>query len=101
VAGSGLVKRHLSAAKISQLWYGDGTRDPTGGHAVAGFGPYMWPSRGGGARCTRGVSSINDAVLACGALVMAVAVRGGQMPELILHTYSEYTAGAFRQDVVS
>src|SRR5690242_4205263 len=40
----------------------------------------------------------HDAQLAYGALVMAVAVRGGQAPGVIFHTDqgSEYTAGAFR-----
>jgi putative transposase len=41
----------------------------------------------------------HDADLAYGALVMAVAVRGGQVPGVIFHTDqgSEYTAAAFRQ----
>ena len=41
----------------------------------------------------------HDAQLAYGALAMAVAVRGGQVPGVILHTDqgSEYTAGRFRQ----
>ena len=41
----------------------------------------------------------HDAQLAYGALAMAVAVRGGQVPGVILHTDqgSEYTARAFRQ----
>ena len=40
----------------------------------------------------------HDAALAYGALAMAVAVRGGQVPGVIMHTDrgSEYTAGAFR-----
>jgi transposase InsO family protein len=40
-----------------------------------------------------------DAELACGALVMAVAVRGGAVPGVIMHTGqgSEYTAKRFRQ----
>ncbi len=40
----------------------------------------------------------HDAELAYGALAMAVAVRGGQVPGVIMHTDqgSEYTAGAFR-----
>ena len=41
----------------------------------------------------------HDAQLAYGALAMAVAVRGGQVPGVILHTDqgSEYTARPFRQ----
>jgi len=40
----------------------------------------------------------HDAALAYGALVMAVAVRGGQVPGVIFHTDrgSEYTAGLFQ-----
>ena len=40
----------------------------------------------------------HDAALAYGALAMAVAVRGGQVPGVIFHTDqgSEDTAGAFR-----
>ena len=40
----------------------------------------------------------HDAELAYGALAMAVAVRGGAVPGVILHTDrgSEYTAGRFR-----
>jgi putative transposase len=41
----------------------------------------------------------HDAELAYGALVMAVAVRGGTVPGVIMHTGqgSEYTAARFRQ----
>jgi putative transposase len=44
------------------------------------------------------LSEHHDAQLAYGALAMAVAVRGGQVPGVILHTDqgSEYTARAFR-----
>jgi putative transposase len=39
----------------------------------------------------------HDAALAYGALAMAVAVRGGAVPGVVLHTdSSEYTAGSFR-----
>src|SRR5947208_6518144 len=40
----------------------------------------------------------HDAELAYGALAMAVAVRGGQVPGVVFHTDqgSEYTAGLFR-----
>jgi hypothetical protein len=45
------------------------------------------------------LSDHHDAQLAYGALAMAVAVRGGQVPGVILHTDqgSEYIARAFRQ----
>ena len=41
----------------------------------------------------------HDAALAYGALAMAVAVRGGQVPGVIMHTDqgSEYTAGLVRR----
>jgi putative transposase len=41
----------------------------------------------------------HDAELAYGALAVAVAVRGGAVPGVIMHTDqgSEYTAGLFRQ----
>jgi putative transposase len=44
------------------------------------------------------LSEHHDAQLAYGALAMAVTVRGGRVPGVILHTDggSEYTAGAFR-----
>ena len=45
------------------------------------------------------VGEHHDAQLAYGALAMAVAVRGGQVPGVIMHTDrgSEYTAGLVRQ----
>ena len=44
------------------------------------------------------LSEHHDAELAYGALAMAVAVRGGQVPGVIMHTGqgSEYTARVFR-----
>ena len=44
------------------------------------------------------LSEHHDAQLAYGALAMAVAVRGGSVPGVIMHTDcgSEYTAGLFR-----
>ena len=46
-----------------------------------------------------GLGEHHDAALAYGALAMAVAVRGGQVPGVILHTDqgSEYTAGLVRR----
>ena len=44
------------------------------------------------------LSERHNATMAYGALAMAVAVRGGQVPGVVFHTDqgSEYTAGAFR-----
>jgi transposase InsO family protein len=91
-----LVKRDFPAAQVNRKWYGDGTEIPTdegklhlasvldmGSRRVLGFA----------------LREHHDAQLAHGALAMAVAVRGGQVPGVILHTDqgSEYTARAFRQ----
>ena len=91
-----LVKRDFPAAQVNRKWYGDGTEIPTdegklhlasvldmGSRRVLGFA----------------LREHHDAQLAYGALAMAVAVRGGQVPGVILHTDqgSEYTARAFRQ----
>jgi putative transposase len=45
-----------------------------------------------------GLSGHHDAGNAYGALAMAVAIRGGQVPGVVMHTGqgSEYTVGAFR-----
>ncbi len=90
-----LVKRAFDAQRINQKWYGDGTEIGTaegklylasvldmGSRRIAGFG----------------LSEHHDAELAYGALAMAVAVRGGQVAGVILHTDqgSEHTAGLFR-----
>ncbi|MGH3901578.1 MAG: IS3 family transposase [Pseudonocardiaceae bacterium] len=86
-----LVQRDFAAEGINQKWYGDGTEIPTGegklhlasvldmgSRRIVGFG----------------LSEHHDAELAYG----AVAVRGGQVPDVIMHTDggSEYTAGLFR-----
>jgi putative transposase len=90
-----LVKRDFGAAKVNQKWYGDGTEIRTAegklhlasvldmaSRRIAGFA----------------LSEHRDARLAYGALAMAVAVRGGQVAGVIMHTDqgSEYTAGLFR-----
>ena len=90
-----LVKRDFPAAGINRKWYGDGTEVATaegklhlasvldmGSRRVLGFA----------------LGEHHDAQLAYGALAMAVAVRGGQVPGVIFHTDqgSEYTAGAFQ-----
>jgi putative transposase len=91
-----LVRRQFSARRPNRKWFGDGTEVPTGegklhlasvldifSRRVVGFA----------------LSEHHDADLAYGALAMAVAVRGGQVAGVILHTDqgSEYTAGTFRQ----
>jgi putative transposase len=90
-----LVNRAFAAEGINQKWYGDGTEIPTaqgklhlasvldmGSRRIVGFT----------------LSEHHDAELAYGALAMAVAVRGGQVAGVIMHTDqgSEYTAGLFR-----
>jgi len=90
-----LVRRDFPAREINVKWYGDGTEIPTGegrlhlasvldvaSRRVLGFA----------------LSEHHDAELAYGALAMAVAVRGGQVPGVIMHTGqgSEYTARLFR-----
>ena len=91
-----LVKRDFPAQGINRKWYGDGTEIPTdegklqlasvldmGSRRIVGFA----------------LGEHHDAELAYGALAMAVAVRGGQVPGVIMHTDqgSEYTAGRFRR----
>lgn len=91
-----LVRRQFRARRPNQKWFGDGTEVPTGqgklhlasvldifSRRVVGFA----------------LSEHHDADLAYRALSMAVAVRGGQVAGVILHTDqgSEYTAQTFRQ----
>ena len=90
-----LVRRDFPARKINQKWYGDHTEIPTdegklhlasvldvGSRRVLGFA----------------LSDHHDARNAHGALVMAVAVRGGAVPGVIMHTDQggEFTARLFR-----
>jgi putative transposase len=90
-----LVKRDFPAGKINQKWYGDGTDVPTDEGVL-----YLDSVLDMGSRRILGfaLGEHHDAALAYGALVMAVAVRGGQVPGVIFHTDrgSEYTAGVFR-----
>jgi putative transposase len=91
-----LVKRSFGTAGINRKWYGDGTQIATGegklqldsvldmgSRRIVGFA----------------LGEHHDAELAYGALAMAVAVRGGAVPGVIMHTDqgSEYIAKAFRQ----
>jgi len=91
-----LVRRDFPAQKINQKWYGDHTEIPAdegklhlasvldvGSRRVLGFA----------------LGEHHDARNAYGALAMAVAVRGGAVPGVIMHTDQggEYTARLFRQ----
>ena len=91
-----LVRRDFPAQKINQKWYGDHTEISTdegklhlasvldvGSRRVLGFA----------------LGEHHDARNAYGALAMAVAVRGGAVPGVIMHTDQggEYTARLFRQ----
>ena len=90
-----LVRRDFPARQLNRKWYGDGTEIPTGEGKLQ-----LASVLDMGSRRVLGfaLSGHHDAQLAYGALAMAVAVRGGQVPGVILHTDqgSEYTAGAFR-----
>jgi putative transposase len=90
-----LVKRDFPATKINQKWYGDGTEIATGRGTL-----YLDSVLDMASRRVLGfaLGEHHDAALAYGALAMAVAVRGGQVPGVIFHTDqgSEYTASAFR-----
>jgi putative transposase len=90
-----LVKRDFPAAGINQKWYGDGTDIDTDEGKL-----YLDSVLDVGSRRVLGfaLGEHHDADLAYGALAVAVAVRGGQVPGVIFHTDqgSEYTAGAFR-----
>jgi len=90
-----LVKRDFPAAAINVKWYGDGTDIDTDEGKL-----YLDSVLDVGSRRVLGfaLGEHHDAELAYGALVMAVAVRGGRVPGVIMHTDrgSEYTAGLFR-----
>jgi putative transposase len=90
-----LVNRDFTARRINQRWFGDGTEIDTAegklqlasvldvrSRRILGFA----------------LSAHHDARLAYGSLAMAVAVRGGNIAGVVLHTDrgSEYTAGNFR-----
>jgi putative transposase len=91
-----LVKRDFPAQKINTKWYGDGTEIKTGQGKL-----YLASVLDMASRRVLGfaLGEHHDAQLAYSALVMAVAVRGGQVPGVILHTDqgSEYTAGLVRR----
>ena len=78
-----LVKRDFPAARINQKWYGDGTDIPTDEGVL-----YLDSVLDMRSRRILGfaLGEHHDAALAYGALAMAVAVRGGQVPGVIFHT---------------
>jgi transposase InsO family protein len=90
-----LVRRDFPARQLNRKWFGDGTQIATdegrlhlvsvldvASRRVLGFA----------------LGERHDAALAYGALAMAVAVRGGQVPGVVFHTDqgSEYTARPFQ-----
>jgi putative transposase len=90
-----LVKRDFPAGQINTKWYGDGTEIPTGEGKL-----YLASVLDMASRRVLGFArgEHHDALLAYGALTMAVAVRGGQAPGVVFHTDqgSEYTAHMVR-----
>jgi transposase InsO family protein len=91
-----LVRRDFPAQQVNRKWYGDGTEIATGEGKL-----YLASVMDMASRRVLGhaLGEHHDAALAYGALAMAVAVRGGQVPGVIMHTDqgSEYTAGLVRQ----
>ena len=91
-----LVRRDFLAAQVNLKWYGDGTEICTDEGKL-----YLASVLDVASRRVLGfaLSEHHDAELAYGALAMAVAVRGGAVPGVIMHTDqgSEYTARLFRQ----
>ena len=90
-----LVQRDFPARQLNRKWFGDGTQILTdegrlhlvsvldvASRRVLGFA----------------LGERHDAALAYGALAMAIAARGGQVPGVVFHTDqgSEYTARSFR-----
>jgi transposase InsO family protein len=92
-----LIRRDFGTEQLNRKWYGDGTEIPTDEAKL-----YLDSVLDMGSRRIVGfaLGEHHDAGLAEGALVMAVAVRGGKpaVAGVIMHTDqgSEYTAGTFR-----
>jgi putative transposase len=90
------VKRSFAAGGINRRWYGDGTEIATGEGKL-----YLDSVLDMGSRRILGhaLGGHHDAELACAALVMAAAVRGGTVTGVVFHSDqgSEYTAARFRQ----
>jgi len=90
-----LVKRQFPATRLNCKWYGDGTEIPTDEGKL-----HLTSVMDAASRRILGftLSEHHDAAAAYGALAMAITVRGGQAPGVIMHTDqgSEYTARAFQ-----
>jgi putative transposase len=90
-----LVKRDFPAARLNHKWYGDGTEIGTDEGKL-----YLDSVMDAASRKILGftLSAHHDAAAAYGALAMAITVRGGKVPGVIMHTDqgSEYTAKAFQ-----
>ena len=78
-----LVKRDFPAARVNRKWFGDGTEIST---AVGKLHLALVMDVASGRVLGFALSDHQDAQLPCSALAMAVAVRGGQVPGVILHT---------------
>jgi putative transposase len=78
-----LVKRDFPATQINTKWYGDGTEIPTGEGKL-----YLASVLDMASRRVLGfaLGEHHDAQLAYGALAMAAAMRGGEVPGVIMHT---------------
>jgi putative transposase len=85
-----LVRRDFPASQLNRKWYGDGTEIPTGEGKL-----YLDSVLDMASRRVLGfaLGEHHNAELAYGALTIAVAVRGGQVPGVILHTDQGSEAG--------
>lgn len=90
-----LVGRKFNADKANQRWFGDGTEIPTDEGTLYLSSVLDIRSRRVVGFC---LSDHHDTEWAYGALAMAVAVRGGDVTGVVLHTDGggEYTAASFR-----
>jgi putative transposase len=90
-----LVRRDFPATRLNTKWYGDGTEIPTGEGKLHLASVLDMASR---RILGFALGEHHDAQLAYGALTMAVAMRGGQVAGVIMHTDqgSEYTARTIR-----
>jgi transposase InsO family protein len=90
-----LVKRQFPATRLNCKWYGDGTEIPTDEGKL-----HLASVMEAASRRILGftLSEHHDAAAAYGALAMAITVRGGLVPGVIMHTDqgAEYTARAFQ-----
>jgi putative transposase len=90
-----LVRRNFPAAALNRKWFGDGTQIPTDEGKL-----HLVSVLDVASRRVLGftLGERHDAALAYGALAMAIAVRGGQVPGVVFHTDqgSEYTARSFQ-----